>query len=127
MVETVKSEAKIALEMIPARQKIKSIKIKTMSYFAICSFDLKNASYQDYQNAYYNLRGIGLTHNLAADDGTTVQLPTTMIAGQLTATSASSLRDDLSDKIHRAFKTRGFTSEIFVAVGGDWAWGHRTT
>ena len=26
-----------------------------MSYFVLCTFDLKDASYQDYQNAYADL------------------------------------------------------------------------
>lgn len=32
-----------------------------MSYLAFCTFDLKNASSQDYKNAYADLEEIGLT------------------------------------------------------------------
>ncbi len=98
-----------------------------MSYFAVCSFDLKNGSYEDYNNAYANLAAIGLHKQVTSEDGKTIALPTTTIAGKFTGNNASAVRDWLVESVRKAFVARRFTSEIFVAVGGDWAWGHRTT
>jgi hypothetical protein len=98
-----------------------------MSYFAVCTFDLKNASYDDYQNAYADLAKIGFSKTLRAENSSSILLPTTMTAGQFNGTSAGNVRDDLTTRIQQAFRARRFTPEIFVSVGGDWAWGHRTT
>jgi hypothetical protein len=98
-----------------------------MAYFVTVSYDLSNASWQDYQNAYADLAKMGLNHELTADSGTKVTLPNTTVAGTFTGTSASSVRDDISNRVQAAFKARGFSSKIFVAVGGDWAWGQRLT
>lgn len=98
-----------------------------MSYFAVCSFDLKNASYDDYQNAYADLARLGLSKTLISGQGSKVLLPTTTCAGEFTGNSADEVRDRLSNGVQATFKSRGFTSEIFISVGDNWAWGHRTT
>ena len=98
-----------------------------MSYFAVCTFDLKNATYDDYQNAYRDLAEIGLYHALTSAQGSKVALPTTTCGGEFNGSSVGAVRDDLTEKVRRAFTAMGFKSEIFVAVGGEWAWGHRTT
>lgn len=98
-----------------------------MSYFAVCSFDLKNATSEDYENAYADLARIGFSKTLISNQGNKITLPTTTCAGEFTGTSASAVRDDLRDKVKKAFAARGFTSEIFISVGGDWAWGYAST
>lgn len=98
-----------------------------MSYFVVCTFDLKNATRSDYENAYSDLEKIGLTKIMTADGGGKVIIPTTTAAGTFTGVSAASVRDHICDKVQQAFKARRFSSEIFVVVGGDWAWGGRTT
>lgn len=98
-----------------------------MTYFALCTFDLKNASYQDYQNAYADLERIGLKRVIVADHGTNVVIPTTTVAGQFDSQSVAGVRDHVCDQVQAAFKARGFKSEIFVLAAGDWAWGGRTT
>jgi len=98
-----------------------------MSYFAVCTFDLKNASYEDYQNAYADLANIGFYKQITSQKGTKITLPTTTTAGEFNGTSAASVRDDLIERAKKAFEARRFRSEIFVSVGGDWAWAHRTT
>jgi hypothetical protein len=98
-----------------------------MSYLVICTFDLKNASYSDYQNAYSDLATIGLKKVVVPDGGGKVVMPTTTTAGEFTGTSAANVRDYVRDKIKTAFVARKFSSEIFVAVGGDWGWGAATT
>lgn len=98
-----------------------------MSYFVVCTFDLANASREDYKNAYSDLARIGLSGSLASSDGTRITLPTTTTAGEFNGSSAASARDDVASRVQAVFRKRGFSSEIFVAVGGNWAWGHRTT
>lgn len=98
-----------------------------MTYFVVCTFDLKNASYDDYQTAYGDLAQLGLSHTITSSQGSRVLLPTTTCAGEFNGTSVAAVRDDLSEKVRKTFSARGFTSEIFLAVGGDWAWAHRTT
>lgn len=98
-----------------------------MSYYVVCIFDLKEASRQDYQNAYSDLAKLGLSKTVTSTQGTTITLPTTTTAGEFNGASAAAVRDDITGRVQKAFATRGFTSEIFISVGGDWAWGHRTT
>jgi hypothetical protein len=98
-----------------------------MSYLVTCTFDLKNASRQDYQNAYADLAGIGLKRVIVSDQGNEVVVPTTMTIGQFNGSSAAQVRDDIRDAVQGVFNKRRFSSEIFVVVGGDWAWGGATT
>lgn len=94
-----------------------------MGYLAFCTFDLKNASSRDYENAYAELRKIGLKKVIASNDGTNVVIPTTAAIGTFDGSSASSVRDDVRQKVKNAFTTLRLKSEIFIVVGGDWAWG----
>jgi divalent metal cation (Fe/Co/Zn/Cd) transporter len=98
-----------------------------MSYLVFCTFDLKNASNKDYENAYADLELIGLKKVAVASGGTKYVIPTTATMGQFNGTSASSICTEIRDRIEKAFKARGFKSEIFVIVGGDWAWVPGTT
>jgi hypothetical protein len=98
-----------------------------MSYFVTCTFDLKNGSSQDYQNAYADLEKIGLKKVVVHSDGRRIVAPTTLVAGIFNGTRASSVCSDIRDNVKNAFSARGFSSEIFVVVGGDWAWVDATT
>lgn len=98
-----------------------------MAYLVFCTFDLKEASATDYQNAYADLAKIGLARVHKSDQGNDVVIPTTAAMGTFNGNSAGSVRNDICDRVQQAFKARRFTSEIFVVVGGDWAWGARTT
>ena len=98
-----------------------------MSYLVFCTFDLKNASSQNYQTAYNDLAALGLKKVVKSDSGGDVVIPTTAAMGTFSGASAGSVRDDLRGKVQNAFRSRGFRSEIFIVVGGDWAWGSATT
>lgn len=98
-----------------------------MSYLVFCTFDLKNATSGNYQTAYSDLEKIGLKKIQKADDGADVVIPTTSVMGTFNGASAGVVRDDIRKSIKAAFNARGFTSEIFIIVGGDWAWGAATT
>ena len=62
-----------------------------------------------------------------ADAGHNVVIPTTSIMGFFTGTRAGEVRDSVRSSVKKAFANRGFTSEIFIVVGGKWAWGGATT
>lgn len=98
-----------------------------MTYLAICTFDLKDASSTDYKNAYADLDGIGLSKVQTGSKGSSVVIPTTTVMGEFKGQSAAGVRDYVLDSVKKAFLARGFDSEIFVIVGDDWAWGSRTT
>ncbi len=98
-----------------------------MSYYVFCTFDLKDASSDDYEGAYADLEQIGLTKVMAANDKSKVVIPTTSVAGEFDGDSATNVRDAIRERVKKAFAARGFSSEIFVVVGGNWAWGATTT
>jgi len=98
-----------------------------VSYLAICTFDLKNATYQDYQAAYTALEAVGLGKVIIPTGGGEVVMPTTTTAGEFNGASATDVRDYVREQVRQAFAARPFSSEIFVAVGGDWAWGAANT
>ncbi|RXE48809.1 hypothetical protein [Chromohalobacter israelensis] len=98
-----------------------------MSYLVFCTFDLESASSRDYDTAYSDLAELGLNKVQVAGNGNEVVIPTTSVMGTFNGSGAGSVRDDIRSRVKRAFQSRGFTSEIFVIVGGDWAWGATTT
>ncbi len=98
-----------------------------MSYFVFCTFDLKNATSQDYKDAYADLEKIGLKKVVVSDKSKNVVIPTTAAAGEFNGTSAAGVRDDIQSRVQNAFRARRFSSEIFVVVSGDWAWGAVST
>jgi hypothetical protein len=99
-----------------------------MSYGVLCTFDLKGASSSDYQNAYADLEKLGLHRAHDNSSGGKTVIPTTTVLGSYNGASSTAIRDDVRAKIKVAFTARGFSSEIFVVVGGtDWTWGAITT
>lgn len=95
-----------------------------MSYFVVCTFDLKNASWTDYQTAYADLANIGLHKTVVSGQGKNVMAPTTMTMG------VQWCRRILDPRLRPGSGSRRvlcaqFSSEIFVVVAGNWAWkGH---
>lgn len=98
-----------------------------MSYLATCTFDLKGASSQDYQNAYADLAKLGLRKLVVSNGGNQTVVPTTMTVGEFNGQSAAAVRDWVRDAVKREFAARQFSSEIFVVVGDNWAWGAEST
>jgi hypothetical protein len=98
-----------------------------LSYFVVCTFDLKNGSYNDYVNAYADLAALGLQKAVVSEQGHRIVAPTTTTVGTFDGQSAESIRNGVRDSVKAAFARRGFTSEIFVVASGDWAWGAATT
>lgn len=94
-----------------------------MSFLVTCTFDLANADGEDYAQAYTDLALIGLKKVIIADDNTEFVIPTTTVAGEFNGQSSLSVRDYVRERIKQAFINRGFSAEIFIVVGDDWAWG----
>jgi hypothetical protein len=98
-----------------------------MAFLVTCTFDLKNASRMDYDNAYADLSRIGLHKAVVAGSGQKVVAPTTMTIGNFTGQNRDSVRDDVRSQAERAFRARRLSSEIFVTVGENATWGAATT
>ena len=97
-----------------------------MSYLVFCTFDLKNASSQDYQNAYADLTAIGLVKVHKNSQGGQVVIPTTAAMGLFNGESVTSVCEHIRNRVAAAFTARRLKSEIFVATGGElsaWASG----
>lgn len=95
-----------------------------MSYGATLSFDLKNASSEDYQDAYADVKKIGFATHVEGENGK-IALPSTTCYGKFTGASADAVMEALRTKVSAAFILRKFTYEIFIAVGGEdtmWGW-----
>lgn len=98
-----------------------------MSHLVFCTFDLKDASSQDYKDAYKDLEEIGLTRVVEGKKRDVV-IPTTSVLGEFNTSDTATLRDNVREKIKTAFNNRGFDSEIFIIVSGSsWTWGSATT
>ena len=98
-----------------------------MSYLVFCTFDLKGASAQDYQNAYADLDKIGLKKVHKNSQGGNVVIPTTAAMGFFNGPSASKVCEDIRDKVQAAFRARRFKSELFFVAGDNWSWVAATT
>lgn len=98
-----------------------------MSYLVFCTFDLKSASSKDYEIAYSDLEDLGMSRVQKNNKSGETVIPTTSAMGTFNGSSAATVRDDVRGSIKAAFEARRFKSEIFVVVGGDWAWGATTT
>jgi hypothetical protein len=99
----------------------------SMSYFVVCTFDLKNATRTDYQNAYADLKELGLHKTVVSSQNKEVVAPTTMTMGEFNGADAGSVRDHVRNQVQAAFSALRFSSEIFVVVAGNWAWGASST
>jgi hypothetical protein len=70
-----------------------------MSYFVLCTFDLKSASSQDYQNAYSDLTKLGLKKVVVGNQNNQVVIPTTTVAGEFNGNSAGEVRDSVRNEL----------------------------
>ncbi|EOX4456750.1 TPA: hypothetical protein O4H68_001504 [Vibrio alginolyticus] len=95
-----------------------------MSYFVLCTFDLFNATSEDYESAYAELEKLGLHTVLEASSGATVDLPNTTAAGLFTGDKSSSIADDVLRLIKKRFSAQGLKYKVFISVADGYAWRH---
>lgn len=98
-----------------------------MSFLVFCTFDLKSASSQDYQNAYADLEKLGLKKVHENTSGRNDVIPTTSAMGFFDGKNASAVCTDVRGRVQAAFQARRFKAELFLVSGGDWAWIAATT
>lgn len=103
-----------------------------MGYQVLLTFDLKNASAKDYENAYAALRNMGLVkvQKGVTGDGKNIDavIPTTTALGDgFEGANAGAVAQAIRAKAIAAFKALKLTSEIFVVAGRDGSWASGTT
>lgn len=98
-----------------------------MSYLVTVSFDIENASAEQYNQVEEKLSEIGFSNEIIGNSNKEVKLPNNTFAGEFDGANASKVRDDLSDMIRGIFSSLELKAKIFVHVGGNWAWGSRNT
>ena len=97
-----------------------------MSYFVHVAFDMTNQDSEAYRAIEEALNTMGLYSTIEGSSKKTLTLPANTFAGKFTGESAGKIRDDLCTKIQDAFRAHNIHGNIFVSVGGDWAWGMRS-
>lgn len=98
-----------------------------MSFFCVCSFDLKNASSEDYKNVYADLDAMGLKSHVVGSNNLKIVLPNTTTAGLFNGSSAQQVASDLRSRVDNAMRARGLTFELFLSAGGaDWGWSYNS-
>lgn len=98
-----------------------------MSFLVTVSFDLKNASAQDYQNVDQEFSKIGLSRTIEGSTGKNHSLPDNTYSGEFEGSSVGKVRNDLADRVSEALRNAGVKSQVYIVVGGSWAWGIRYT
>lgn len=97
-----------------------------MSYLVLCTFDLENASSEDYNNAYKVLKKIGLSKEVTSDTNSIVTLPNTVTMGKFNGVSSSLIKEDVLTQIKNEFKALRLKSKIFITVSSGWSWSQST-
>ena len=98
-----------------------------MSYLVLCTFDLENASLEDYKNAYRVLEEIGLYKEAIPKSGTAITLPNTVTMGEFNGDNVSLVKENILVQIKNKFKALRLKSKIFITVSSGWSWSQATT
>ncbi len=93
-----------------------------MSYLVHLSLHFPMETAGTYEKTKRVLNEMGLYGSLAAKDKTLAVLPRNTFAGQFEGENASTIRADLGARVAAAFKANGIAANIFISVGGTWAW-----
>ena len=84
-----------------------------MAHLVIVSFEIPNASDEDYEWVYNTLnQEFGVYGNITSDSGEPIPFPTTMMAGEIYATTA----DELIEKIKEVVFSEFEQYRLFVSV-----------
>jgi hypothetical protein len=100
-----------------------------MSLLAIVTFDLHGAVPSEYPRVNRKLANLGLEKRLCRKGAETpTVLPANTFARRYATKckkDAPAVRNDLCENVRGAIASLGLRGNVFVAVGGPWAWGTR--
>jgi hypothetical protein len=85
-----------------------------MSYFVVCTFDLKNATATDYKNAYADLEKLGLKKVIVYNGNKQYVIPTTTVSGTFTGQDAAAVSRQSQGRL---CGTRFFLRDLFSGFG----------
>jgi hypothetical protein len=95
-----------------------------VSYQVVVTFDLVDASSEQYRCVRDELSSMGLYSLVIGSNDQTIDLPYNTFQGDFYGSSSGELRDSIRSRMVEAFRRCGVTGPIFVTVGGvDWTWG----
>lgn len=97
-----------------------------MSYFVVVTFDIADGDKEDYEAVSEGFEKIGLSTEITSNNKNKIKLPTTTTAGEFNGDSAVAVRDFVCTQTKAVFTNNSLKGEIFVSVGENWAWAHRT-
>jgi len=86
------------------------------------SFDLHDASEEDYVKFYNALAKIGLLHWVKGNIGK-LELPHSAVIGDFTGISVEDVRDRVRTSVVQILEAIGLKGFMFVAVGENGTWG----
>jgi hypothetical protein len=101
-----------------------------MSFGVTVTFDIHNSEDADYDEITKLLESIKLYKSVKSDKNKIIDLPNNTYFGEFDSSQIKSTGDlsgSIVNWIKKEFDRMDLRSNIFVAVGGDWAWGSRTT
>jgi hypothetical protein len=93
-----------------------------MTCQALVSFDLHNASEEDYSKFYTALAKIGLFHWVKGNIGK-LELPHSAVIGDFTGISVESVGDQVRSSVVQILDATTLKGFIFVVVGENGTWG----
>lgn len=94
-----------------------------MQYQILCTFDLKNATTKNYDDAYKVLEKLGL-NRVQAGTPRDVVIPTTTVLGSRSFENTNSHNVAVSyrDVISKEFESLKLSYEIFITAGQNGSW-----
>jgi hypothetical protein len=96
----------------------------TVIYQVVVTFDLVDASSEQYRCVRDELSSMGLYSLVIGSNDQTIDLPYNTFQGDFYGSSSGELRDSIRSRMVEAFRRCGVAGPIFVTVGGvDWTWG----
>jgi hypothetical protein len=95
-----------------------------VSYQVVVTFDLVNASSDNYQCVREELSSMGLYNFVFGRHDTIVDLPHNTFVGDLYGSHVDEIRDSIRSQMQNAFRRCGVRGPILVTVGGpESTWG----
>ena len=100
-------------------------RIFAMAFQVFMSFDLHDASEEDYTKFYNALAKIGLNHWVKGNIGK-LELPHSAVIGDFTGISVEDVRDRVRGSVVQILEATRLKGFIFVAVGENGTWGSQS-